>query len=316
VAVVDKAALLCMLAGQSDAAGATLRYGQAVTGLIEEKGRIVGVRPRGGEVRAAIVLSAEGVGRTFTQAAGLYVAEPPLEGYAIVVSQELEAPAAGPADVGQLCTLGQRYGALPRSFGTVVVPAPGRAGVYLALFTAGPQVHTDESLWDLLERYKKEDPRVRNLLAGSRVLHRAGCHMVLRRVPRRVVRDGFAGVGDSVGPGGHVGILPAFYLGQEAARAAAAALQAGNTSAQGLAAYDRLLHGPLLRGLETEGKIMTGLAAMSDGEIDRVCQTLGRMNLAPFFFGAWGPIVRESARWVLTSLPQIARDWRLLRRML
>ncbi len=72
VAIVDKAALLCLPAGQADAAGATLRHGQAVTGPIDERGRIVGVRTRGGEVRAAIVLSAEGVGRTSTQAAGLH----------------------------------------------------------------------------------------------------------------------------------------------------------------------------------------------------------------------------------------------------
>lgn len=315
VAIVDKAALLCLLAGQAEAAGANLRYGQAVTGLVEEKGRIVGVQTRRGIVRAALVLSAEGATRTWVEAAGLYADSPPPYGYAVVVSQELEAPAAGPADVGQLSTLGQRYGAPRRTFGTVVVPAPGHAGVYLALFTDSPHVHAEEPLWDLLERYKRDDPRVSNLLAGSRVLGRAGCRMVLRAVPPRVVRDGLAGVGDAIGPGGQAGILPSLYMGQEAARAAAAAVRAGDTSVRALKAYDRLCHGPLLRGLETEGKIMAGLAAMTDEEIDRVCQTLGRMNLAPFFFGETGPILRELARWVLTSLPQIARDWGLLRRI-
>jgi len=124
------------------------------------------------------------------------------------------------------------------------------------------------------------------------------------------------GLGDAVTPGGQMGIVPAIFTGRRAAEVAAEAIRAGDTSAKGLAAYDRLLHGPFLRGMETEGKIILGLASMTDEEMDRVCQTCSRLDLAPFFFGQPWPMLRESARWLARALPLILRDWRLIRRMM
>jgi digeranylgeranylglycerophospholipid reductase len=314
LAVIDKPALLRRLARQASAAGAELRFGCPVTGLLEEGSAITGVQTRDGPLRARLVLAAEGVSRRFSEAAGLYGTQPRDAGYAFVVSQVLDAPAAD--DVGQITTLGQRYTSLPRAFGTLVIPRPGRAEVYWAVFADEPNVHADEPLWHYLEEYKQRDPRVSHLLAGARVVQRAGCRMTLRPVPAHVVRDGFIAVGDTVGPGGHVGIVPCMFLGQAAARVAAQAIQGGDLSARSLAPYDRLFHGRFLRGLETESRIMTGLAHMSDEEIDRACLAMSRVNLAPFFFGEMGPLLRETARWLVTSFPLILRDWRLIRRMM
>ncbi len=219
--------------------------------------------------------------------------------------------------MSQVNTLGQRYTSVAMPvFGTLVMPAPGQAGVYFSVFADTPQAHTEESLWYYLQEYKQEDPRVSALLAGAKVVRRAGTRMVLRAVPKHVVCDGLIGVGDSVGPGGHVGILPSMFLGVQAAHTAAQAIAAGDVSTTGLAAYDQLFHGAFLRGLETESKIITSLAGMTDDELNRICQTLSRINLAPFFFGEWKPIIIETLKWVLTGLPWILRDWKLLRRML
>ncbi len=313
VAFIDKSALLCQLADQAAAAGAALRYGQAATGLVEEDGRVVGVRTEREVIQAQVVLAAEGATRTFTQAAGLYASDPPPYGYVFVVSQELESPRAGAADVGQIGTVGQRYGAPPHMYATTIVPAPGRASIHLNFFSDSPRVHLDTSFWEQLEKYKRDDPRVHDLLAGSREVSRSGCRMVLRQVPPTAVRDGFAGVGDSVGPGRKVSIMPAIFLGQEAGRIAAEAVQAGDTSAHALAAYDELLHAPFLRRKERESKMMSGLSALPDPEIDRVCQTLSRLNLTPMFQGKRSSLVRELLHWLVTSLPLIVRDWKLIR---
>jgi flavin-dependent dehydrogenase len=316
VAVIDKPALLRLLADQARAAGAELGFGRLATGLLEEDGAIAGVRTREGDIRARLVIGAEGVSRRFAEAAGLYGDQPDEAGYAFVVSETLAAPAAGAADVGQISTMGQRYTSVPRAFGTVVIPTPGRAEVYWAIFADEPRVHTDESLWHYLEEYKRRDPRVRDLLAGSTTIRRDGCRMVLRKIPPRVVRDGFMGAGDAVGPGGHVGILPSMFLGQAAARVGVEAVRASQPTAERLAAYDRVFHGRFQRGLETEGKIMAGLTHMTDEEIDRVCQTMSRINLAPFFFGEWRPILSATFRWIATGLPLILRDWKLIDRLM
>jgi len=317
IAVIDKSGVLRLMAEQASAAGAELCFGTAVTHVIRQDGRVAGVRTHRDEFLAKVVISAEGVSRQFTEEAGLYDMATGGKRYAFIVSEILDAPATREDDVGQISTLGKRYTSVSTpAFGTVVVPAAGHAEVYFSVFADQPQVHTDESLWHYLQEYKQQDPRISGLLKGARAIRQAGTRMVLRPVPPHVVLDGFIGVGDSVGPGGHVGILPCIFLGQQAARTAVQAVLSGDVSRRALADYERLYLGPLGRGLDTEYKIITGLVNMSDDELDRVCETLSRINLAPFFFGEWKPILAETFRWVVTWLPLVRRDWKLIQRMM
>lgn len=317
VAVIDKAALLRLMADKAIAAGAELRFGTSVTGLLKAGGQVVGVCTHQEKIGARVVLSAEGISRQFVDEAGLYTGANPTKQYAFVVSEELECPAIQAQHVGQINTLGRRYtSAGTPVFGVVVIPAPGRGGIYFSVFADSPKVHTEESLWYYLEEYWQKDPRINALFTKAKVISRAGMRMVIRDIPKHVVCNGFIGIGDSVTPGGHLGILPSIFLGQQAARVAAQAIQAGDVSARGLADYDQLFHGPILRGLDTESKIITGLAAMTDEELDRLSQTLGKINLAPFFFGEMKPMLIETLKWVATGLPLIMRDWKLVMRML
>ncbi|MBN1430515.1 MAG: hypothetical protein JXB07_19245 [Anaerolineae bacterium] len=49
---------------------------------------------------------------------------------------------------------------------------------------------------------------------------------------------------------------------------------------------------------------------MTDEELDRLSQTLGKINLAPFFFEEMKPMLIETLKWVATGLPLIMRDWK------
>lgn len=317
IAVIDKSALLRLMAEKAGAAGAELCFSTAVTGLLKAKGRILGVRTQHGAIHAQVVLSAEGISRQFVEEAGLYNDSTATKRYAFIASVEVESPAIQAHHVGQVNTLGRRYtSASTPVFGAVVIPAPGRGGIYFSVFADSPHIYTEESLWSYLEEYWHKDPRVSDWFTEAKVISRAGMRMVIRGIPRHVVSDGFIGVGDSVTPGGHLGILPSMFLGQQAARTVAEAAERGDLSARGLAEYDRLFHGPFLRGLDTETKIITSLAAMTDEELDRLGQTLGKLNLAPFFFGEWRPIAAATLRWFAAGLPLIVRDWRLIKRML
>ncbi len=313
IAMVDKSALLRQIAEEARAAGADLRFSTSVAGLLEERGGITGVLTPDGEIRSRVVLSAEGVSRELCEQAGLYCRRGRTR-YAFVVSEDLEAPAAQDEDAGQVTTFGQRYTSAAHAVGAVLVPRAGRLHAYFAVTSDEPIAKTEEPLWAHLEEYKR-DPRVRRLFEGSRARTRLGCRMTVRDAPEKVVRSGFVGVGDATTPGGHLGILPCVYLGQQAARVASDAIAVGDVSANQLLRYDRIFHGRVLRGLETESRIIMALTRMTDEEIDRVCQTLGRMNMAPFFFGDLGPILAGVAKWGVTSFPLLVRDAGLLRRV-
>ena len=227
--------------------------------------------------------------------------------YAYVVSQELEAPAVKSDHLGQIITLGQRYSSAQEGFGTVVMPAPGRAWVYFTVFTDRPKDITVQSCWAYLDEYLQNDPRVRDLFVGSRIVSRAGQRMVIRDAPQRVIRDGFMGLGDAITAGGHLGILPAIYCGRDAALIASEAMDSGNTSAECLAAYNPLSRGLIVRSLEAENKLVTNLTGMSDDDIDRLCQTLNTLHLATPYYSNWRTIAWEMVGSLLKQFPLISR---------
>jgi flavin-dependent dehydrogenase len=59
-----------ILAGAAEEAGAEVRFGTKVTGLLEEEGRVAGVRTDSGELRARVVVGADGRTSTVAQLCG------------------------------------------------------------------------------------------------------------------------------------------------------------------------------------------------------------------------------------------------------
>ncbi len=316
LAVVDKPGLLRLLAAQAEAAGAELRFGTAAIGLVQDGGRVTGVRTGGGAIQAEVVLSAEGTARQLCEEAGLYARVPPAKRYAFVVSQDLFAPAVTAEHLGQLVTLGRRYTSAQQAFGTVVLPAPGRASVYFTIFADGARYHTDRSLWYFLDEYMQSDPRVKDLFVGSQVIGGSTHKLVMRDAPVTIAQDGFLGLGDATTPGGHLGIIPSLYLGRQAALLAAEALDSGDVSRVQFQRYQQLFQDPILSSLEAERKLILGLMRMSDQEIDRLCETLHALRLTAPFFGTWRTIAWEAVGWFVKQFPLVARDWELLERVL
>ena len=69
---VVRAALDEWFAGEVEAQGAMVATGMLVDGLIEENGKIVGIRTGEDEMRAGIVVAADGVNSLLGQKAGLF----------------------------------------------------------------------------------------------------------------------------------------------------------------------------------------------------------------------------------------------------
>lgn len=317
IVAVDKSRLLMQMAEVARDAGAELRYQSMVTELIKEKNRIIGLRTRQDEYFAPIIISAEGISRQFAQQAGLYESVTAPARYAFLISEKMQAPQIGPADIGQLNLLGKSHVSFCEpAFAALVVPAKGVAELFLSIFSDKPELQPNQNLNRYIEEFKQNDPRIRPLLKGTLIVSRAGSRMVLRGAPPIVALDGFLCVGDAVGPGGQTGILPCIYLGQQAASVAVQAIRSGDTSQVNLKEYERLFRQVLRKGLETESNIITSLAAMNNEELDRLCQTLSHLDLAPFFFGEWKAMLAESLRWMITDLPLIIRDCKLIMRMM
>jgi flavin-dependent dehydrogenase len=267
--VVNQIELRQQLAGQACAAGAELRLGSRAMGLLRDsEGRVTGVRTGQGTIHAPIVLSAEGNSRRLYKELGLPCVDSRTVRHAFVVSQEMIAPAAGPNDLGQIVTFGRRYTSAPQVIGRVIVPEPGRALATLTVFTEQPRRYAGNSLWVYLNEYVDEDPRVCRLFAGATVVDRSGGRLAYYGRAGVTAADGFLAAGDTLSPWGHLGILPAIYLGQKAARLAAEAIGAGDTSRRRLSAYERLYVRPLLRLLQEQHEQLLLLAGLADESLD------------------------------------------------
>jgi flavin-dependent dehydrogenase len=250
------------------------------------------------------VLSAEGMARHLCEEAGLYAHTPTARRYAFVVSQQLAAPRVTPEQLGQVITLGKRYTSAGEAFGTVIMPSPGRATVYFTVFADQARGISVQSCWDYLDEYVQNDPRVKDILAGAEILGRTGQRLVIREAPKRVVRDGFMGLGDAITGSSALGIVPACWSGRQAALIAAEGIDSGDVSAARLAGYSPLVRNLPQLSQDAVSQLMTSLIGLADDDIDRFCQTLSSLHLATPYFSNWrtiawetvGSLLRDAAR--------------------
>jgi flavin-dependent dehydrogenase len=282
-AAIDKAGLLRLLAGQAEAAGAVLRYGRTVTGLVGRNGRVTGVVVDGHEdIKAGVVLAAEGSTRWLCNRALPGTQRPGTRGQVLVIGQEFEAPAVGPRHVGQTIAFSPRDGMRPgrRAVGMAVAAAAGRLALFLFVLGDDPEGIAATSAGGYLQQYLSENPRLGELCAGARPLpgHLAKVsRMAVASPSGQVVADGFMGLGDAIAPAGHLGILPSLYLGRQAALIAGEALEAGDTSAWRLAPYQRIFRQRFLPDLSTEAEALVSLSHMSDAEVEAFCRSQGQV---------------------------------------
>jgi flavin-dependent dehydrogenase len=294
VALVDGPGVLNLLAGQTATAGGEFLFDTAAVGLLHEGHRVVGVRTTAGNVRAELVISAEGANRRLCEEAGLYGSALLAARYALVLTEEMDAPAVARADMGQIVTLGNRYTSAREAFGSVIMPAPGRAVVSFTVLAEDPGCATADAAWRFLEEYRR-DPRVSRLLAGATVRGRTSRYVPFGEAPARVTADGFLGTGDAITPAGGLGLLPAVHVGRQAALIAAEAMDNGGASAARLAAYDGFCQRQILPGLVEESQALEALLALDDAQLDALGPTPGQLrlplpNLGGRLTAGWEPI--------------------------
>ncbi|MDR0594791.1 MAG: FAD-dependent oxidoreductase [Bifidobacteriaceae bacterium] len=239
------------LAAQAEEAGAEYINGIAVESLIKQDGRVTGVQAGEDAITAEVVILADGVN---TLLAGDAVGAPaPLpDQVAVGVKQVVALPASVISD---RALTSDDEGAAWLFVGEPTHGGVGGGFVYTnrdtisigVVATLSDLVGSPTPVYQMLEDFK-EHPAVAPLIAGGEVVEHSG-HLVAEggydSLPP-LVGDGVLLAGESammcINAGYTVrGMDLAIAAGMHAGRSAAAALTAGDTSAQGLAGYRRAL---------------------------------------------------------------------------
>jgi electron transfer flavoprotein-quinone oxidoreductase len=242
------------LAEQAEAAGAECIYGITVEELLkegEEGGRVTGIKAGGDEVSAEVVILADGCNSLLTaQAVG--ASRPRADQMAVGVKQVIGLPADA---ISERLLVDDGQGAAWLFVGDVTKGQVGGGFVYTnkesisigVIATIATLALAQTPIYQMLEDFKQR-PEIAPLLRGGEPLEHSG-HMVpeggFRMMPP-LVGNGVLLAGESamlcVNLGYQVrGMDYAIAAGQQAGLAVDAALEAGDTSASGLAGYKAAL---------------------------------------------------------------------------
>jgi electron transfer flavoprotein-quinone oxidoreductase len=242
------------LADQAVAAGAVLLNATVVDEVLRDaSGRVNGVRVRreGGEIEAPVVIAADGVNSFLARGAGL---QRELTGHDLSLGVK-EVIALDRHTVEERFNLEPDEGVTYEFLGSVTGEVAGGSFLYTNRESLSLGVIVEiASLaerrvrpYELLERFKAH-PTVAPLVRGGRLVEYSA-HMVPeagQRMLATLAADGMLVAGDAAGlcfaTGLYLeGINYAIASGRAAGEAAAEALAAGDTSAAGLAGYQRRL---------------------------------------------------------------------------
>ena len=242
--------------------------GSGASGTGGASGRVIGIRAGEDEIGAAVVVLAEGVLGLLSSEAGLRE-RPAAADTALGYKEVIELPSGVIEDRWHL-TPGE--GAAQLFLGSVTDGIMGGGFLYtnndsiaLGIVLGMEQLRSrDDDLesWQLLDRFKAH-PAVAPLLAGGETVEYSA-HAVaeggIARLPRPF-GDGYLLVGDAAGLSLNAlitvrGMDFAIASGYHAAAAVAEALAAGETSAAGLASYERRLRESfVLKDLQTAAAV-------------------------------------------------------------
>jgi electron transfer flavoprotein-quinone oxidoreductase len=209
---VVRAALDEWFAGEVEGLGAMVASGILVDGLIEENGKIVGIRTGDEEMRADVVVAADGVNSLLGQKAGLF---PEVSSHAvgIGVKETIELPdnlinerfgisgEEGAARVAIGCTEGISGGAFLYT---------NKGSISLGIvFNPEQAAKQQRHIQDIFQDFKMH-PAIRPLIEGGTSVE-YGAHMVpeigYNGIPKRLHREGFLVVGDAAQFGINTGMI-------------------------------------------------------------------------------------------------------------
>jgi len=234
------------LASKAEAAGAVPVYGIKIDALVREGNRVVGIRAGDDEIRADVVILAEGANAILSRGTSPSPRpDPKIVG--VGVKQVLGLP---PGEVERRFQLRGHSGT---QYTTIGFPPGIEGGGFLytnretlsvgLIFTMESLVHHGVSMFEVLEEYKQH-PLISRLVDGTTLLEYSGCFVEeggWDALPR-LVGDGYVVAGSAAGFFLNTGFTLrgmdfALESGRLAGEAAVRAVRAKEPTADGLASY-------------------------------------------------------------------------------
>jgi electron transfer flavoprotein-quinone oxidoreductase len=199
-------------ASEAEAKGAILATGVVVDGVLEENGRIVGIRAGAEEMRSDVVVAADGINSLIARSAGLFS---DVEGHAVGVGvkETIELPDSvissrfavkddeGAARVAIGCTDGISGGAFLYT---------NRGSVSLGIvFNPEQAARQSRHIQEILQDFKMH-PAIQALIEGGTTVE-YGAHLVpeigYRGIPETLHREGLVVIGDAARFGINTGLI-------------------------------------------------------------------------------------------------------------
>ncbi len=254
---VDRRLFDQAMLAQAVTKGANLRICSTVRRIRRERDSNILSLSGGEEIKAKIVISAEGVSALLARRAGISPAQVILSGAQVQVPFAVEDPEKVEVHLG----------AAPGLFAWVIPLNEGSARIGLCARDQG---------CERLRTFLKTNV-IRKKLQGSPVALNVGGLPL--GPPAATVAPGLLAVGDAAGqvkPTSGGGIYPGLVAAKIAGGVAAAAAMEGDGSAMRLMEYDRLWRAALGRELEIGMRANRVLGKMSDAELDELVSYLAR----------------------------------------
>ncbi len=234
------------IAGKAEAAGAVPVYGIKIDNLVRESNRVVGIRAGDDEIRADVVILAEGSNAILSRGNPAKPGPDP-HVVGVGVKQVLGLP---PGEVERRFQL---RGMAGTQYTTIGYPAGIEGGGFLytnretisvgLIFSMESLVRRGASMFEVLEEYKQH-PLISRLLEGGSLLEYSGCFVEeggWERLPP-LVGDGYLVAGSAAGLFLNTGFTLrgmdfALESGRLAGESAVRAVRSKNPTAAGLASY-------------------------------------------------------------------------------
>jgi electron transfer flavoprotein-quinone oxidoreductase len=322
---VVRAALDEWFAGEAEAQGAMLASGIVVDDLIEENGRIVGIRTGEEEMRAEVVVAADGVNSLLGQKAGLFPdAKPHAVGIGVKETIELAdslinarfavKDGEGAARVAIGCTDGIAGGGFLYT---------NKGSISLGIvFNPEQASRQTRHIQDIFQDFKMH-PAIHALIDGGTSIE-YGAHLVpeigYHGIPKNLAREGFLVVGDAAQFGINTGmIIRGMDLAIVSGLAAARAIVAAKTAADVGALYRRQLDDLLLMPNQQAFRNFHGIF-----EIPRIFREYPNLanDAMRFLFGIDGKVPEPMLKGLLqtvkrnVSFGRLAADgWKVYRQL-
>lgn len=255
---INKDLFLQELAKKAVLAGAEIRVGERVEGVLKEGSRVIGVRTSKGEsVRGKVVVGADGYNSVVAKSSGLDNSTEPIPTYQYkMVGLELDSHTTGHIYVGSMA---------PGGYAWIFPKDDQVSNVGIGVRNGSPKQY--------LDKFIKERPEI---FRKAKIIGFGGFVVPIGGMAREYIGDGVILIGDAAGtviPFTGAGIHSSIAAGKAASKVIGSAIMRGDVSKRSLMTFEREYEGWIKR-IRDSLKAMRVFERLGDEDLNQLADVL------------------------------------------